>query len=188
MIPEHLAHFPIGRDIPLRDGSVVGWEIFPFAGDLSVKRLDAPVLPEPPRMGESGPQACDICRRDDADFLWSDDHWLLEMFTEPASLPTLLLWPRAHHDLDDLPDDLLAGLGPMMRRVESALKSLDGVARVHVSRWGDGAAHLHWWFMARPAGLPQLRGSCMPFWDDVLPPMPADRWTALGARIGQAMS
>ncbi len=38
----------------------------------------------------------------------------------------------------------------MTVRLERAIRSLDGVARVHVNRWGDGSAHLHLWFLARP--------------------------------------
>jgi hypothetical protein len=50
--------------------------------------------------------------------------------------------------------------------------------RVHLCRWGDGAEHLHWWFMACPARLPQLRGSFAAIWDDILPPTPVDVWHA----------
>jgi hypothetical protein len=64
----------------------------------------------------------------------------------------------------------------MTVRVERAIRSLDGVARVHVNRWGDGAAHLHLWFMARPRGQLQLRGSFLPMWDDILPPVAEPQW------------
>jgi len=37
--------------------------------------------------------------------------------------------------------------------------SIGDIGRVHVCRWGDGSEHLHWWFMARPARIPQLIGS-----------------------------
>ena len=36
----------------------------------------------------------------------------------------------------------------------------------------------HWWFMARPARLPQLIGSFASIWDDILPPTPQDVWRA----------
>jgi hypothetical protein len=49
-----------------------------------------------------------------------------------------------------------------------------GVGRVHVGRWGEGGAHLHIWFMARPAGMEQLRSSFAAVWDDVLPPTPQE--------------
>lgn len=47
---------------------------------------------------------------------------------------------------------------------------------LHVCRWGDGSEHLHWWFMARPARLPQLSGTLAAIWDDVLPPLPDEVW------------
>ena len=52
----------------------------------------------------------------------------------------------------------------------------DGIGRVHVCRWGEGAEHLHWWFMGRPTGLTQLMSSFAAIWDDVLPPTPQDVW------------
>ena len=42
---------------------------------------------------------------------------------------------------------------------------------MHICRWGDGSEHLHWWFMARPARMPQLIGSFAAIWDDILPPV-----------------
>ena len=84
----------------------------------------------------------------------------------------VILFPRAHHDLDDLPEELARELGPLVQRVERAVQSVGEVGRVHVCRWGDGSEHLHWWFMARPARLPQLVGSFAAIWDDILPPTP----------------
>lgn len=56
-----------------------------------------------------------------------------------------MLQPRGHYDLTDLPAERAAELGPLLQRAERAVRSLDGVARVHVNRWGDGAAHLHFY-------------------------------------------
>jgi hypothetical protein len=96
---------------------------------------------------------------------------------KPTGLPmVLLLEPRSHLDLGDLPNLMAAELGVMTVRVERAMRSLDNVARVHVYRWGDGAAHLHLWFMARPKGQLQLRGTFLPMWDDIIPPIPEARW------------
>ena len=64
----------------------------------------------------------------------------------------------------------------MLARVERAVRSVPGVGRVHVCRWGDGSEHLHWWFIARPARLPQLAGSFAAIWDDILPPTPLPVW------------
>jgi hypothetical protein len=61
-------------------------------------------------------------------------------------------------------------------RLERAIRSLDGVARVHVNRCGDGSAHLHMWFLARPYGQLQLRGTFLSLWDSILPPISEARW------------
>ncbi len=66
----------------------------------------------------------------------------------------------------------------MIARVERAIRSIGEIGRVHVCRWGDGGEHLHWWFLARPARLPQLIGSFAAIWDDILPPTPEDVWRA----------
>jgi hypothetical protein len=88
----------------------------------------------------------------------------------------LILESRSHLDLGDLPNLLAAELGVMTVRLERATRSLDGVARVHVNRWGDGSAHLHVWFLARPRGRLQLRGTFLSLWDDILPPVPEAQW------------
>ena len=71
-----------------------------------------------------------------------------------------------------------------MIRIERAIvTALPDIGRVHVCRWGDGSAHFHMWFMARPARLPQLVGSFAAIWDDILPPLPEEIWsTNLSAR------
>lgn len=95
----------------------------------------------------------------------------------PSGLPmVLILESRSHLDLGDLPNMLAAELGVMTVRLERAIRSLDGVARVHVNRWGDGAAHLHVWFMARPYGRLQLRGTFLTLWEEILPPIPEEQW------------
>jgi hypothetical protein len=96
---------------------------------------------------------------------------------QPSGLPmVLILETRSHLDLGDLPNMLAAELGVMTVRLERAVRSLDGVARVHVNRWGDGSAHLHLWFMARPYGRLQLRGSFLSMWDEILPPVAESTW------------
>jgi hypothetical protein len=87
-----------------------------------------------------------------------------------------LLEPRAHLDLGELDEAAAAELGVLILRIERALAAVSGVGRVHVNRWGDGGAHLHVWFFGRPEGMVQLRGSCLPDWLDVLPPMPVEDW------------
>jgi diadenosine tetraphosphate (Ap4A) HIT family hydrolase len=108
---------------------------------------------------------------------------------EPTALPVVvLLCPIAHHDLLDLPAELASELGPMLQRVEKAIMSLGGIARVHVNKWGDGSAHLHLWLIARPAGLMQLRGTCLPLWDDVLPRQEEAQWRAVLGELAAALA
>jgi hypothetical protein len=178
------AYGPAGR---LDPPQLTEWDIFPFEGELLVKHLADPVLPEPPRQGED-PATCDCQARSDDSYLWTDERWRLGTLSEPAGVPAYLLMPRAHHDLADLPDDLAAELGLLTVRLDRILSALPGVGRVHVNKWGDGGAHLHLWFIARPAGVLQLRGSCLPDWLDVLPPMPAAAWQAVASYVAASLA
>jgi hypothetical protein len=71
---------------------------------------------------------------------------------------------------------LAAELGVLTVRLERGIRSINGVARVHVNRWGDGSEHLHVFFLARPKGRLQLRGTFLSMWDDILPPIPESQW------------
>ena len=152
------------------------WPTFPFEGDIRVRKLDPPVAEEPAREGED-PETCTACRTPDRDYVWVADRWRVRALERPSGLPmVLILESRSHLDLGDLPNLLAAELGVMTVRLERAIRSLDGVARVHVNRWGDGSAHLHLWFLARPYGRLQLRGTFLSLWDDILPVMPEPQW------------
>lgn len=154
---------------------MTGWEVFPFEPDgLRVVPLRPPLLPEPARLGEGG-NPCRPCARTEPG-LWEDERWRLVAFPEPTGAPLLLvLEPKEHYDLPTLPDALAAELGVLVVHVARAVEGLPHVARAHVSRWGDGGAHLHVFVYARPEGFGQLRGTCMAIWDDLLPATPADR-------------
>jgi diadenosine tetraphosphate (Ap4A) HIT family hydrolase len=99
-----------------------------------------------------------------------------------------LLETRAHHEFHDLPDDLQAEVGPMLVKVQRAVRAIGNIGNVHVCRWGDGGEHFHVWFMARPARVPQLIGSFAAIWDDVLPPLPDDVWRENLALVARALS
>jgi diadenosine tetraphosphate (Ap4A) HIT family hydrolase len=149
------------------------WDTFPFEGEIRARPLRPPA-DEPPRQGEGGVD-CWRCTKGDEDAIWGDDHWIVAPLPESSGLPVIvILYPREHHDLADLPPQLAAELGPLLVRVERAVHSVGGIGRVHVCRWGDGSEHLHFWFMARPAGMPQLKGSFAAIWDDMLPPVPEE--------------
>ncbi len=152
------------------------WPSFPFEGDMRVKQLMEPVDVEPPRHGEDVTD-CVACNTPDEAYIWVSERWRVRAMDRPTGLPmVLILESRSHLDLGDLPNLLAAELGVMTVRLERAIRSLDGVARVHVNRWGDGSAHLHLWFLARPYGRLQLRGTFLSLWDDILPEIPEHQW------------
>jgi hypothetical protein len=143
---------------------------------MRVKALAAPVEVEPPRSGEDAAD-CVACNTPDDSYIWVSDRWRVRAMDRPTGLPmVLILECRSHLDLGDLPNLLAAELGVMTVRLERAIRSLDDVARVHVNRWGDGSAHLHMWFLARPHGRLQLRGTFLSLWDDILPVIPEQQW------------
>jgi diadenosine tetraphosphate (Ap4A) HIT family hydrolase len=151
------------------------WETFPFEGEIRTRPLRPPE-DEPARLGEDAVD-CWRCRLGDDDAIWSDEHWLLAPLEKPGGLPVIvILQPREHCDLGDMPPHLAAELGPLIVRVERAVDAIGEIGRVHVGRWGDGSAHLHFWFIARPARMPQLRTSFAAIWDDILPPLPEQLW------------
>jgi diadenosine tetraphosphate (Ap4A) HIT family hydrolase len=159
--------------------AVETWETFPFEGDLRPRPLLPPVEREKPRHGEGGVD-CANCARSDDEYLWTTERWRLWTFDRPTGLPVIvLLEPRAHYaEPGDLPDELAAELGLLTARIERAVRSVGEIGRVHICRWGDGGEHLHWWFIARPARMPQLLGSLAAIWDDILPPLPEAVWRA----------
>jgi len=143
---------------------------------MRVKALADPVKVEPPRSGEDASD-CVACNTPDDAYVWVSERWRVRAMDRPTGLPmVLILECRSHLDLGDLPNLLAAELGVMTVRLERAIRSLDDVARVHVNRWGDGSAHLHMWFLARPYGRLQLRGTFLSLWDDILPVIPEQQW------------
>jgi hypothetical protein len=149
---------------------------FPFEGDLRARRLEPPE-PEPSRPG-ADPNACSLCQALDQDYVWVSDRWRVRATDRPTGLPLVLgLELRSHLEFGDLPNLLAAELGVMTVRLERAMRSLPGVAQVHVSRNGDEEAHLRVWFLGRPTGQLQLRGRFLPLWDEILPPIPESEWT-----------
>ncbi|MFI5934318.1 hypothetical protein [Actinoplanes sp. NPDC051494] len=165
---------------------MTGWEISPFeAGGLRVAPLRPPVLPEPPRHGED-PADCVSCRHRD-DGLWLNDNWRLTRVPGVGVPLVLMLHPRDHHDMADLPDELAAELGLLSTRIVRHIQALPHISRAHLYRIGDGGAHLHIWFFARPLGQSQLFGSWLVVWDDLLPEYPADIADADAALVVDAL-
>jgi diadenosine tetraphosphate (Ap4A) HIT family hydrolase len=160
-----------GRLPPIAD--ISSWDTFPFETDsLRTVPLADPVLPEPARADEDITQ-CETCARRD-EGIWQDEHWRLASSQGSGAPLVLMLFPLDHYDLPTLPDERAAELGRLTAHLARAIESLPHIARAHVYRIGDGGAHLHVFFFARPEGLLQLRGSCLLLWDDLLPVVPAE--------------
>jgi diadenosine tetraphosphate (Ap4A) HIT family hydrolase len=172
----------------LRMPQVEEWETFPFEGEMRPRALLPPDAAEPPRHGEGGIE-CWACDTPDDTFIWTSERWRLASTPEPPGLSVVVvLFPRTHYaDPGDLPDEVAADLGVMIARVERAVRSVGEIGRVHVCRWGDGSEHLHWWFLARPARLPQLKTNLVAIWDDVLPPLPEDLWRENLSAVAKAL-
>ncbi len=176
--------------LPVAIEAMPGWDIFPFELDgLRIRPLQDMLDEEPPRRGED-PDDCP-CQgpmgpEQAAQLAWSNERWMLKLLD--MRLPvTLILQPRAHHDLADLPDDLAAEMGRLMVAITAAVEELPSVGRCHVGRYGDGGAHLHPFFFGRPARMPQLRGSTLLDWEENLPAVPEDVRRANGGHVGRRL-
>jgi diadenosine tetraphosphate (Ap4A) HIT family hydrolase len=172
------------RRLPL--ARMTGWDISPFEHDgLRVAPLRPPVLPEPGRHGED-PAECGSCRERDVG-IWFNDRWRLARVPGVGVPLVLMLYPRDHYDMAELPDELAAELGLLTTRIVRHVQAVPHISRAHVYRIGDGAAHLHVWFFARPQGQAQLYGSWLVVWDDLLPEYPADVAEADAAMVADAL-
>jgi diadenosine tetraphosphate (Ap4A) HIT family hydrolase len=98
-----------------------------------------------------------------------------------------MLHPRDHYDMADLPNELAAELGLITAHIVRHVEARPNISRAHVYRIGDGGAHLHVWFFARPEGQAQLYGSWMVVWDDLLPEYPADVANADAAIVADSL-
>ena len=162
------------------------WDVAPFDQDgLRVAPLRPPVLPEPARAGEDRSD-CRSCRNRDVG-IWLNERWRLSRVSGAGVPLALMLHPREHHDLADLPDDLAAELGVLCTHVARHVEALPNIARAHVYRIGDGSAHLHVWLFARPAGQAQMVGSWLVVWDDLLPEYPDDIAADDAASVARAL-
>ena len=157
------------------------WEIFPFEAEgLRLKQIEPLADAEEPRHGED-PEQCHCAKPHDADAgssadseVWRDNHWRISVAEHSGAPLILMLSPQAHHDFTTLPKARAAEMGQIMVALGAAIEDLPSVARVHVSKWGDGGAHAHIFFFARPIRMPQLRGTMLAVWDDFLPPVPGE--------------
>ena len=164
------------------------WDIFPWEavdGEVAPKRV-APPAPEEPRAGE-GERPCRSCAGDEG-VIWEDELWRVKHLRQGGLPLVVVLETKEHLDFGELDDELASQFGRISVRLARIMEGLPGIGRVHVNRWGDGGAHFHVWYLARPAGLPQLRGSFLPVWDDILPPGPEDVWKADLAHVARKLA
>jgi diadenosine tetraphosphate (Ap4A) HIT family hydrolase len=185
-MPETPEEFYARTKDALRMPPLDEWETFPFDGALRPRALRPPAEDEKSRRGEGGVD-CFACSKTADDLIWEDEHWQLTP-VGPTGLPVvLILEPKGHYDIETLPPELATEMGPLLQRVERAVRGAGDIGRVHIGRWGEGSEHLHWWFLARPARMRQLSDSFAAIWDDVLPPVPEDVWRASLEKVVAAL-
>lgn len=96
---------------------------------------------------------CSICALfgRSEEVIWSDDHWVA---TRIVDVPTwLMIGTRRHAEGSwGLSDAEAASLGPALRDLSGALKTVTGAERVHIAAQGENALHFHYMLMARRPG------------------------------------
>ncbi|MGH9172025.1 MAG: hypothetical protein ACRD0Z_14340 [Acidimicrobiales bacterium] len=147
------------------------------------------VIPEPARRGEPGGDPCGICTGVATSAVWSDGHWTLHP-PVGGSLPGAVWLASTEHvdSFSDLSPGAAASFGHVVAKVEKAILSLGGMARVHLYRWGDGAAHFHVWLIPRPLGMLEAQGMMLPLWEDVLPNVADEELREAAERIAAAIT
>lgn len=167
--------------------SLIDYDTCPFEPSALLQTLDIPVAREPLRAGEGG-RPCPNCTASDSAYLWTNERWRIRL-KEPTSLRgTVILETRGHYDsFADLPISHTNEIGFLAAKIERAILQIDNIARVHVLRWGDGTAHFHMYFYARPFGQLQLRGTFMEVWELILPPLPPEEVRSAGVVIAESL-
>jgi diadenosine tetraphosphate (Ap4A) HIT family hydrolase len=166
----------------------VDWPAFPFEGDLHIRPYKPHYPTDRPRFGEPGGRECPGDQPDDDDYIWADE--LFRVMAGPRqALPAVVeLRSRAHADLHELDPAVAAALGPMIVRIDQAMRQIPGVARAHIARWGDGGAHFHMHFFARPTGASQLIGWNTHMWAAINEPTSEATWTTNLKTLADALA
>lgn len=178
-----------GDDGRLAPGGMAGWEVFPFeVYSLRVRPLEEYADPEPDRRKD--PADCRFCQalgRPEL-VLHEGDHLTVIRTGGTSLVFTANVVSREHAPLDDLADDGLAELGLLVGRTHRALQALPKVGNVHINKWENGTGHLAVVLLARPRGVLQLRGSNLPLWADMLPPVPEQQYAERADRVRRALA
>lgn len=168
-------------------GSAIEMKL-PYEEPLVAAEPGEQVIPEPPRRGEPGGEPCGICTGAATPAVWSSDLWTLHAPVGGSLAGAVWLASREHADsFADLSPAAAADFGTVAARIERAILSLGGIARVHVYRWGDGGAHFHVWFIPRPLGMLDAQGMMLPLWEDVLPNLPDEQLREAAERVAAMM-
>ena len=176
--------------LPVAIEAMPGWDVFPFELDgLRIKPLE-PLVDEETRPPRRGPRRLPVPQASTPEhgdqIAWSNERWILSVLG--MNLPVaLILKPRQHCDLADMPDELASEMGLLMVAIAAGVEELPSVGRCHVGRYGDGGAHVHPFFFGRPARMMQLRGSPLLDWEENLPPVPEDVRRANAAHVASRL-
>ena len=91
-------------------------------------------------------------------FVLQAERWVAFLDIAPVSPGHVLLVPRAEHALlAELPADTLADLGPLLARIDAAIRTVTGCAAVSIllrdgETAGQEVPHVHWHLVPRHAG------------------------------------
>jgi len=160
-------------DLPMPE--VANWPIFPFEGDISVRKVFRFAEQDHVRSGDPGGPPCACTGEGDytpQPPIWQNKRWQVRPINfggERAPFPAYMLETVEHMDFDDFDEEMAADMGVMTHRIDRAMHAADDLGRVHVNRWGDGGSHYHLWFLGRPRGAGQLSGFALPWWGFILP-------------------
>lgn len=196
-IEEYAARIAAAQDadgtLALDREGVVAWDTFPFEADGLRLRPGPFPGDERVRSGED-PATCE-CAKEPArgpfvpwGVVWEDERFLVKVAPPSGSPLVLTVITRDHLDVPEMDDDLASAFGRLHVALVCAVEALPSVGRCHVMRIGDGGAHAHWWFLARPARLPQTLGSFMVDWDEFLPPVPVEVRAENAAFVAEALT
>ncbi|CAN7262205.1 hypothetical protein LJR027_001071 [Terrabacter sp. LjRoot27] len=176
--------------LPVAVEEMPGWDIYPYEIEgLRLKPVQPPADEEPARRGEHAADCWCAGGFGDTDdrLVWSNARWRLTLSVDTGLPVMLMLMPLAHHDLPSLPGDLAAEMGQLVVAVSDAVEHVPSVGRAQLAKYGDGGAHLHLFFLGRPARMLQFRGSPLIDWEENLPRVPLDVLQANARVVAERM-
>jgi hypothetical protein len=156
--------------------------LFPLDESGALKSLGPAMTSELPRDGEPGGKSCHSCGNGDR-VLWTNGRWQIAALKPTANPVTLFLETVEHRDFETLDETMAAEFGVLTWRLETAIRTIEEVGRVHIHRWGDGSSHFHVWFQGRPALQLEMYGWGNVLWTQLLDPLPVEVLTENHRRV-----